>query len=185
MRTITTTVYSFDELNELAKAKAIDNIREIYYQSNDFAEYSIDDCYLLEPRHEELSIFSEYKDILIKNNRKVYFDLDRNRHIDISQAMEIQNSTLFLKWLGLDQRLIDKVDYTILEDSIEFMNQSENEFTVIQDAKLMAAEYKFKNHCEDILNYIEKSIDYLFSDESIIEDIFANDWEFTENGERM
>lgn len=185
MRTITTTVYSFDELSEIAQQKAIENIREDYYKSNNFAEYSIDDCYLLEPRHEELSIFSEYKDILIKNNRKIYFDLDRNRHIDISQAMEIQNSTLFLKWLGLDQRLIDKVDYTILKDSIEFLNQSDNEFTVIQDAKLRAAEYKFKNHCNYILERIEMGIDYCFSDEGIEQDIIANEWEFTENGERI
>lgn len=185
MRTITTTVYSFDELNDSAKGKAIKNIREIYYQSNNFAEYSIDDCYLLEPRQEEMNIFPEYKDLLIKNNRKIYFDLDRNRHIDISQAMEIQSSTLFLKWLGLDQRLIDKVDYTILKDSIEFMNQSDDEFTDDEFTILEAAELKFKNHCNYILERIEMGIDYCFSDEGIEQYIIANDWEFTENGERI
>jgi hypothetical protein len=185
MRTITTTVYSFDELNDSAKKRAIENIREQYYRCNDFSEYVIDDCYLLEPRNEELSIFSEYKDLLIKNNRKVYYSLDRDRHIDISKAMEIQDSRLFLKWLGLDDDLIDKVDYDILKDDIEFSNQSDDEFTDDEMTVLCAAEIKFREHCQDILNCIEKSIDYCFSDESIIEDIYANLLEFTDNGEKL
>lgn len=36
MRTITTTVYLFDELNDSAKQKAIENIREQYYRYNDY-----------------------------------------------------------------------------------------------------------------------------------------------------
>ena len=185
MRTIITTVYSFDELNDSAKEKAIENIRESYYRYNDFSEYVLDDCYLLEPRQEELNIFPEYKDLLIKNSRKIYFNLDRYRSIDISQAMEIQSSTLFLKWLGIDNDLIDKVDYTILKDSIEFMNQSDDEFTDDEFTILEAAELKFKNHCNYILERIEMGIDYCFSDEGIEQDIISNDWEFTENGERI
>lgn len=180
MRTITTTVYSFDELNDSAKEKAIDNIRKSYYRYNDFSEYVLDDCYLLEPLELRAN-----KEILIENNRKVYFSLDRNRYIDISNAMEIQNSTLFLKWLGIDDDLIDKVDYTILKDEIEFSNQSDDEFTDEEITILYAAEIKFKLHCQDILNCIEKSIDYCFSDESITEDIYANELEFTDKGERI
>ena len=185
MRTIETTVYSFDELNDSAKEKAIENIRESYYRYNDFSEYVLDDCYLLEPRREELNIFPEYKDILIKNNRKIYYSLDRNKYIDISGAMEIQDSRLFLKWLGLDDDLIDKVDYTILKDEIEFSNQSDDEFTDDEITILEDAEIKFNLHCQDILNSIEESIDYCFSDESIIEDIYANELEFTEDGNRI
>ena len=179
MRTITTTVYSFNELNESAKQKAISEIKNKYYDYNNFSEWAIDDCYLLQPRE----LMNE--DLLILNNRKVYFSLDRDRYIDISNAMEIQNSTLFLKWLGLDKILIDKVDYTILEDSIEFTNQSKNDFTTIQEVKINAAIKKFENHCQDILNNIEADIDYRFSDEAIIESLIANDYEFTEDGKQL
>ena len=180
MRTIETTVYSFDELNDSAKEKAIENIRESYYRYNDFSEYVLDDCYLLEPLELRAN-----KEILIENNRKIYYSLNRDRHIDISKAMEIQDSRLFLKWLGIDDDLIDKVDYTILKDEIEFSNQSDDEFTDDEITILEDAEIKFNLHCQDILNSIEESIDYCFSDESIIEDIYANELEFTEDGNRI
>lgn len=185
MRIIETKAYEFNELNDDAKANAIEEIRNEYYEYNCFNKWAIDDCYLLEPKHVELSKFKEYKDILIKNNRKVYFSLDGGSYIDISKAMEIQNSTLFLKWLGLDQRLIDKVDYTILSDSIEFQNQSDKDFTSIQNKKLSAAKRKFEDHCSYILERIENDIDYRFSDEAIIEEIEANGYEFTENGKKL
>ena len=178
MRTITITVYQFDELNDEAKQKAIENIRESYYKDNDFAEWTIDDCYLLEPQE-----LQNEESILIKNNRKVFFDLDRNKHIDISQAMEIQDDTKFLKWLGLDDDLISKVSYVIRPDSIEFNVDESVEMEV--DYKILdVAEEKFKNHCNYILDRIEMGIEYRFSREGITEDIYSNDWEFTEDGSK-
>lgn len=178
MRTIIKNIYTFNELSEEAKKQAIENVRNSYYQYNDFSEWAIDDCYLLQP--EELM----NEDILIKNNRKIYFSLDRDRYIDISKAMEIQNSVKFLKWLGLDKKLIDKIDYDIKKDSIEFYNQSDKDFTENQQRKLDFAESKFNDHCEIILERIEKDIDYRFEDESIIEDINSNNIEFYENGDK-
>lgn len=176
MREITTKVYSFSELSEDAKQKAIDNIRNSYYEYNDFSEWAIDDCYLLQPKE----LMND--ELIIENNRKIYFSLDRNRYIDISKAMEIQDVNLFLKWLGLDESLIDKIDFDILSDSIVFMNQSDEEFTDIEWEKLNNAEEKFGNHCDEVLNRIEADIDYRFTDEAIIESITSNDYEFTEDG---
>ena len=184
MGTIITKVYKFDELSEQAKQTAIEEVRNKYYQDNDFANWAVDDCALFEPKHEELSkLFGKDYDFpLIKNNRRVYFDTDQNRYIDISCAMEIQKSTQFLKWLGLNNRLIDKVDYTICEDTIEFNNQSHLEFTEQELIKITEAVDKFEEHCQEILNRIEAGIDYRFTDEAIIEDIEANDYEFLSNG---
>lgn len=176
MRVIEVKLYSFDELNDKAKEKAIEKVRESYYKYNDFAEWAVDDCYLLQPKE----LMNE--DLLIKNNRKIYFSLDRGRYIDVSSAMEIVSSVKFLKWLGLDNRLINKVDYFILKDSIEFHNQSENKFTKKQEEKLEIAISKFEDHCNKILERIENDIDYRFSDESIIEQIECNGYEFTEDG---
>lgn len=184
MKTIEIKLYKFSELSEEAKQKAIEDTRNSYYEYNEFSKWAIDDCALLEPIEKELiKLFGKSYDFpLIKNNRKVYFSLDRNRYIDISKAMEIQNSTQFLTWLGLNKRLIDKVDFTIGEDTIEFSNQSHLEFTVIEEEKLSNAVSKFEDHCQNILKQIEDSIDFRFTDECIEEDLEANDYDFTEDG---
>lgn len=184
MRTVTTKVFTFDELTEESKNKAIENTRQSYYEYNDFAQWVIDDCALLEPKHQELEdLFgSDYDFPLLKNNRTVYYSLDRDRHIDISNAMEVQNDIQFLRWLGLTEELINITDYVIGEDSIEFDVDMENECTEEQQNILGQAQNKFENHCEDILNRIETDYNYRFTDEAIIEDINADDYEFLENG---
>jgi hypothetical protein len=96
--------------------------------------------------------------------------------------MEIQDDKMFLNWLGIDNRLIDKISFEIGKDTIDF--KIHLELTEIQEQKLERAKEKFEDHCEDILNRIENDIDYRFSDEAIIEDIEANDYEFTEEGKR-
>ena len=184
MKTIEIKLYKFEELSKEAKQNAIEDTRNSYYENNDFSEWAIDDCALLEPKEKELQkLFGkEYNFPLIKNNRKIYFDTDRNRHLDISRAMEITNSNQFLNWLGLNKRLIDKCDYFILEDTIEFSNQSHLAFTAIEEEKLSNAVDKFKNHCGGILKQIEESIDFRFTDECITDDLEANDYDFTEKG---
>lgn len=184
MKVIKTKVYTFNELSEAAKEVAIEAMRESYYKYNEFASWAIDDCSLLEPDHAELTkLFGkEYNFPLLLNSRnKLYFDTGRGS-IDISNAMQVQNSVQFLQWLGLDKRLIAKIDYDILADSIEFSNQSENEFTAIQEGKIINASNKFADHCSDILTKLENDIDYRFTDEAIIEDIEANENQYTAAG---
>lgn len=191
MRTHRTKVYQFNELNEQAKQNAIEKVRSEYYEDNDFASWAIDDCALLEPIEKELmDLFeTEYNFPLIKNNRKVYFSLDRDRYIDISNAMEIQNTTQFLLWLGikesdfLDEEGFSILDYKIGKDTIEFDTTDwRTEFTKEQETILESAKEKFEEHCEDILKRIERDIDYRFTNEAITEDILANDYEFTKDG---
>jgi hypothetical protein len=185
MRVIKRNIYTFDELSKEAQEKAITNIRDSYYEYNDFAQWAIDDCALLEPNEKELVeiLKSEYDFPLIKNNRKVYYDLDHDE-LNIKEAMEIQNSTHFLKWLGLNIRLIDKCDYTILENSISFSNQSFIDFTKLEEKALLSAQSKFKKHCKEIFNRIKNDYEYRFTDEAIIDDIKSNDYEFYSNGQR-
>ena len=193
MRTIRTKVYSFEELNKDAQQVAIEEVRNEYYENNDFANWAIDDCSLFEPIQEELEdLFgTEYDFPLIKNNRKVYFSLDRDRYIDISNAMEISSHNQFLLWLGinesdfLDEEGFSILDYKIGKDTIEFDTTDWRiEFTKEQETVLEIAKEKFEEHCEDILKGIERDIDYRFTDEAITEDILANDYEFLSNGKQ-
>lgn len=182
MKTISINIYSFNELSQESKQKAIENVRNSYYEYNDFIEWAIDDCTLLEPPYKDLkTLFGDnYNFPLLKNNRKVYCSLDRNRYIDISNAMEVTNDFQFLTWLGLNSELIDKVGYKIGTDSIDiysYEDLSESEIEVIENAVK-----KFKDHCQTVLNRIEENYEYRFTDEAIIEDIEANEFDFLIDG---
>jgi len=67
-------------------------------------------------------------------------------------------------------------EFNKLENYVEF---SDNEIITIQRAKS-----KFKIHCENILNSINESLDYCFSDEFLTEEIEANEVEFLISGEQ-
>jgi len=186
MKTLELKIYDFQELTKEAKEKAIENYREKLYEYNDFAQWAIDDCSLLEPQNKELeNLFGKnYNFPLLENNRKIYFSLDRNRYIDISNAIIVNNEYQFLLWLGIPEKMIENVYFKIGEDTIEFEeNDYQHEFTEKENEILKNAIEKFENHCENILDRIEKDIDYRFSDEAIIEELEINSFEFLENGE--
>jgi hypothetical protein len=181
------TLYNFNELSKDVQQKVIDSFRNKYYQNNNFAEWAIDDCSLLEPKHTELTelLGNDYNFPLFKNNRNISFDIDSN-YIDVSNGLEITNENHFFMWLDIDTNdFIDEngnslIDYTISMDSLDFNfdnNLTEKQIDILDNAK-----NKFENHCIDILERIENDIDYRFSDEGIIEDIEANGYEFEEDG---
>lgn len=195
MRTIETKLFQFDELSEQAKETAIENVRQSYYEYNNFAEWAIDDCGLLEPPHKEMvELFgADYEFPLLENTReKFYFSTDRDWYIDISNAMEVTDTDMFLTWLGIDLEKFEDadgwniLDYKIGKDTIEFeTNDWSIEFTQEQNDMLYNAVEKFESHCDDILRRLETDIDYRFTDEAIVEDILANEMEFTEDGEKF
>lgn len=182
-------IYKFDELSKTAQSYAIDTKRELLYKDEDIYIWVLDDCYLLEPPHKELEELYkknklEYKDLLIKNTRKIYYSLDRNRFIDISNAMEIQNNYMFLKWLGLNNRLIEKVTFEIGKDTINIEPNyyKDCNITKIEQIKIDLAVDKFEQHCENILTQIEEYIEYRYTHESILEDINSEDNNYLESG---
>ena len=191
MRTIRTKVYKFDELSEQAKQVAIEEVRNEYYEYNDFANWAVDDCALFEPKEKELTeLFGEdYNFPLIKNTREsIYFDTERNRFLDCEKAMQITNKKQFLLWLGIDISIegLDEIEFNIFtpnyrnaDTTIDFDNYSSDFDDVIYNAQ-----NKFKKLIEEILKRIEADIDYRFTDEAIIEDILANDYEFLSNGKK-
>lgn len=174
MRIIETKAYEFNELSEEAKEKAIENSREIMCDW-DISQLIIDNCYLLNPKG--------ISDIIIDNTRKIYYSLDRDRHIDISNGMEVKDDTAFLRWLKIPFDIHDKVYYTIGKDTIEFEENedgytfTDNELEILDNAKEI-----FEDHCDWILECIEGAFEYYYSDEYIIEDIICNEYVFTEEG---
>lgn len=190
MRTIEVNVYKFEELSDEAKEVAIEQMRNRYYEYNDFASWAIDDCSLFEPKHEELiRLFGkEYKFPLIENTRKnIYFNTDRNWFLDCVDAIEITNDNQFLKWLGLTDEIINNEDFSFHIFNPNYRNADTtidfDGFDSKFDEVISNAQDKFNEHIQDVLKRIEDSIEYRFSDEAIIEDIKANEYEFLSNGE--
>ena len=191
MRTIRTKVYKFEELKEEAKQTAIQEVREMYYEDNNFAHWAVDDCALFEPKEQDLiELFGkDYNFPLIENIRKnIYFELGRNSFLDCAKAMEVTNDKQFLLWLGIDTNEEEFKDisfniftpnYRNSDTTIEF-EDFDSSFGDVVD---MAVE-KFNNHIQDVLKRIEADIDYRFTDEAIIDDIEANDYEFYKNGKK-
>jgi hypothetical protein len=190
MRIVETKVYQFEELSDKAKEKALDAVRDEYYKYNDFADWAIDDCSLFEPPHKELEDMfgADYNFPLIKNTRgRVFFSADRSRYLQCANAMVITNHTQFLTWLGISEKLIEDIQYSIytpnfyrdMDTTISFSDYPEEFEDEVAEAKK-----KFDNHIQETLKRIEEDIDYRFSDESIKEEITdTNRWEFTEEGD--
>lgn len=190
MKTISFNVYSFNELSEKAKQVAIENIRQSYYEDNDFAEWAVDDCCLFEPLQEELqNMFGENYDFpLIKNTRGIiFFSTDRDWFLDCEDAMKITNDKQFLLWLGIDNTLegLEDISFNIYtpsgrnsDTSIEF-----EDFDSKFEDLIESAENKFDDHVQDILRRIQSDIEYRYTDEAIMEDISNDDTKFLENGE--
>lgn len=187
MKTIRTKVYEFDELSEEAKGKAIEQIRQSYYEYNDFAEWAMDDCALFEPKYAELSnlLGESYEFPLLENTRnKIYFDVDS--YLDCENALIVTNENHFLKWLGIPQEVIEGEDFSFRI----FTPRGRNESTTIDfdgyssdfDAVIQAAIGKFDEHIDNVRQRIENDISYRFTDEAIIEDIEVNEYEFLKDG---
>ena len=198
MRTEKLEIYSFEELSKEAQINAIEEVRESYYEDNDFASWAVDDCALFEPIQTELDLIgfesNNGNEFLIENTREnIYFDTDINSFLDCAKAIKITDDSLFLKWLGItDYFLVQKINYDIYtpmyrnsDTTIEF--SFDDDFDKFTDEELKVvqnATKKFDNHIQSVLKRIENDINYRFTDEAITEDILANDYEFLKSGEQ-
>jgi len=195
MKTIELNIYQFNELSKDAQSKAIEEYRERLYKYNTFSEYALDDCYLYEPRHTEIvdlcPSYADYGKPIIGNSgsRKVYYDLDRNRHLDASNGIVINNEKMFFEWLEIPECMHNRLYYTIKgtwakypDTIIRFEeNDISDEFTEDEMNILENAQYKFSNHMEEVLDRISEAYEYYFSDEYIAEQLEINEYEFTED----
>lgn len=198
MKTIEVQIYHFNELSEAAQQIAIDQFRQRKYEDSSVFDWAIDDCFLFEPNHKEMeTLFSEeytkLKKPVIANTRKnIYFDTERNRHLDADEGIEITNEKMFLIWLGIPEEMHEKIYFTIKNNWTRYPDtiikfeegETDYQFTDEENVILENAAEKFSDHMDEVLDRIEKSIDWQFSDECIAEDIEINQYEYTADGKR-
>ncbi|HBG49466.1 MAG TPA: hypothetical protein DDW90_08205 [Cyanobacteria bacterium UBA9971] len=169
MRTITVRIYTFDELNDKSKEKAIGNLSDINI-SHEWWDYTFEDA----------------ENIGLKISA---FDIGRGSYVKgkfIYSAAEVAAN--ILRDHG------EKCDtYRTAEDFLttwqpvfnDYMDEEhENYESRESEDKLQEIEEEFlRSLCEDYRIMLQKNYEYLTSGEAIIETIQANEYEFTENGE--
>lgn len=111
--TVTTEVYTFNELSEDAQNNAIESMRSSYYEYNHFAEWAADGCHVLNPPYKELQKYGLKDDILIENKGQIYFDTGRSWFIDCAESMNVVDDDILMQWLGIPKELTDKFTYNI------------------------------------------------------------------------
>lgn len=203
MRTLT--IYTFDELSDQAKAKAIKAVREDLKEEghDQFAfRWAIDDCALFEPAHAEMAELlgedyyeqnltpdGKYGQFVFKNNRK---GIDWEEWWDsalIAKALEITNDKMFKLWLGIPERLHKYVSYefedrlttTGLGLSHELL--SDDPLALALESIFNAAVKKFEAHMQTINGRIIQGFEDYYSDEEMKEKIAEGNWEFDETGD--
>ena len=193
MRTIQ--IYSYNELEPAAKLRAIEEVREELQEKeyHEAALWAADDCALLEPAHDEMTelLGNDYYEkngnqFVFKNNRtNIEFD---DYEIHVQQALEITNSKMFKKWLGIPDVLSEWIEYEIIESGSK--TDIEFECTLINSdprypaavAAVEKASEKFSRHMADILIRLENGVEDYFSDDNVEDRILEGEYEFNESG---
>jgi hypothetical protein len=176
MKTIQTTVYEFDELNDDAKEKAREWFRE-HALDYDWWE-------------------SIYEDAANIGLRITSFDLERNRHAKgefkffggASQCAGLiltehgkdcetfKTATAFLKDLEALNKACAEVDGD---------DETNAEFEAWQDKRGLLEQDFERSLLEDYSIILQKEYEYQLSNEQVDESIRANEYTFTETGKRF
>lgn len=170
MKTITTTVYEFDELNDKAKEKARDWYRD---GALDYEWWD-----------------STYEDAERAGLKITSFDLDRNRHAcgefikyaeDCAKRILAEHGQDCETFKTAAAFLKEREALTIKHADPE----ASNGLTYDGDQAIEECESEFlKSILEDYSIMLQKEMEYLMSDESVDELIRANEYTFTETGKR-
>ncbi len=152
METRTYKVYKFDELTDEGKEKAIQNLSDINVD-RDWWELIDDDAKTI-----GLTIDG--------------FGLDRDKHVDGSLCMSVQDSIKAI----YENHGKNCETYVLAEEYEENIKNC-----IADDVPDMEDEYE-RALKEEYASILQKEYEYLTSDEAIIETIQANDYDFTEDG---
>lgn len=169
MKTIEIKLYSFDELSETAKQKAIEGLFDINVSHEWW------DC-----------TYEDAKNIGLEIDG---FDLDRNRHA--TGRFLLSANEVACNILNNHGNLCNtyKTAEKFMEDwqpiFTDYMNEeSENYESSKSEDELNDLESEFLNDLlEDYSVLLQEESEYLTSEEAIIEAIEANEYDFTEDGD--
>jgi hypothetical protein len=191
-------IYTFSELSEEAKKKAIIDVREELKENTPHAwvfDWAIDNCELFEPSHQIMceTFGEQYSDdlegdFLLKNLRKNITLRDGDLHI--TDALKITNQNMFKKWVGFPEFLHKYIICSIvgMDDDpstldVEILLGPDDPREDIIRSFITVAEKLFDDHMSLVSRRIIDGLAEYFSDDNLAETIRANDhYEFLEDG---
>lgn len=173
--TVTREIYTFEELSERAKEKAIEKLSNINLDHNWWQ--------------------FEYEDAANIGLKLTAFDLDRNKHAEgffYNSATEVADKIMSehgnqcetyktaFNFLNERDTLVRK-----FSDGVNFDVVTENNaYEFDQEADELEEQF-LEDILSDYSDILQKQYEYLYSDEAIKETIEANGYEFTEDGEQI
>lgn len=186
MRQFTTnhTVYSFDELSDDAKQKAIESLSDInidYYWYYD--EY-------LEDIASEYGIKLVWSDLCFDLDRGSYLYMDNHDHGRTGDTSYIEDNLKFLKKAGLDLRTKNAKE--LIENGISLAtkhygggdgrNYIDADYADISEEADQKLQDTIDELCDRLRSQLREDYEYRTSEEAIIDTIQANEYEFYEDG---
>jgi hypothetical protein len=167
--TIKRELFTFDELSDEGKEKAIENLRYINIEDHEWWDY----------------VYSDAEDIGLKITE---FDIDRGSYAHGNFTLSAEEvAANIIRDHGETCETYKTAENFLAEHNpvyADYMNEeSENYESPESEDKLQEMESEFlKSLLEDYRIMLSKEYDYLTSEEAIRETIEANEYEFTEDG---
>lgn len=187
MRTITTetTVYTFDELSEDAQQKALENLADI----------NVDDPYwyfdeYLEEVASEYGIVLKWNDLSFDLYRNSWLYLDNHDHSRKGDVSYLDDPRKFLKMAGFDLRSKDArsmIEYGISLDCTHY-GGGDGRSIINTDGTYISGESEDRLQacidelCDKLKSELRSIYEGATSEDAIKETIYANEYEFTEDG---
>jgi hypothetical protein len=196
MRTLS--IYTFSELSEEAKKKAIIDVREELKENTPHElvfDWAIDDCWLFEPSEQVMkeTFGDQYlEDLgggLLMENLRIGIN-NKNGDLNITQALKITNESMFKTWLGIPKIIQNYIKFSVIgtdEDAstLDFeiaLPNYDPRGIVLRECAEEAARM-FDRHMLHVEGRIINGIREYFSDDNLTETISTDDrYEFLENG---
>jgi hypothetical protein len=174
--TVTREIYTFEELSEEAKEKAIEKLSNI---NLDYEWWE-----------------SEYEDAANIGLKLTTFELERNKHAEgfflFNSATKVADKIMSehgnecatyktaFNFLNERDTLVRK-----FSDGVNFdVVAEENDYEFDREADELEEQF-LEDILSDYADILQKQYEYLYSEEAIKETIEANEYEFTEDGEQI
>ena len=182
-------VYSFKELKEAARQKAIECFSEINVDHDWWENDYLLDSVLSKKTKQDLKLLmfeNGKKDNMMFNWDRLSFDLDRGHYLQF-QDLKVLHPKLFYKMLKVPKRCWDEIEIRFTNDrdcytQLEWYSSDGNDLSERFDKLTERADGIFRGLMESAWNYLRDSFDNLTSEKEIVETIKANEYQFLKDG---
>ena len=189
-------VYKFEELDKATQEKVVSSMIDINTDHN----WWNGDYHLGFNEQEWISVLgeAEYKKQSdactlpqVFKYDDISFDLDRGRFLQF-RNLEVVDTEVFRRFLKLPTYIFQRISYSFEAPRygcfdtntrlvLEWSDRSQDTYPKVE-TMLQDAEKIFSERVREALCDLQRSYDYLCSEEAIVETIQANEYEFTSNG---